>query len=299
VTVIHIADHETEPFTFLMPSVRLTGIWLPDADVTPEQYLRYAELDLEDTTDRGAINALGNAKRALHLIVDTLLQGYGLLARNHKAGFPQKLELIDAAGLFSLSILGTLNLERNVMEHEYRAPARARVEEMVDVGRLLLLATHRMGEQVPYECLAGWQADKALGVIQLDPGAGQLSFFRATGPTQTFPHEGTDVTLLEPVRATDGSLLPGVRIDPDPAWSVTLSHKNKDEWRPLLTPLVRLTDASSGFRSPVTNDGRIEVTMTTTMSRDQQKEIQESMRGKGRPVLDYSRFIFGFDSPSS
>lgn len=172
-TVIHIASHETEPFTFLMPSVRLTGIWLPDADVTPEQYLRYAELDLEDRTDRGAINALGNAKRALHLIVDSLLQAYGLLARNQKAGFPQKLGLIDAAGLFSPSILSTLNLERNVMEHEYRA----RVEEMVDVGRLLLLATRRMGEQVPYECLAGWQADKALGVIQLDPGAGQLSFF--------------------------------------------------------------------------------------------------------------------------
>jgi hypothetical protein len=111
VTVIHIASHETEPFTFLMPSVRLTGIWLPDADVTPEQYLRYAELDLEDRTDRGAINALGNAKRALHLIVDSLLQAYGLLARNQKAGFPQKLGLIDAAGLFSPSILSTLNLE--------------------------------------------------------------------------------------------------------------------------------------------------------------------------------------------
>jgi hypothetical protein len=35
----------------------LTGIWLLDADVTPEQYLQYAARDLEDGTDRGAKTA--------------------------------------------------------------------------------------------------------------------------------------------------------------------------------------------------------------------------------------------------
>lgn len=34
-TAIHIASDGTEPFTYLMPSVELTGIRLLDADLTP------------------------------------------------------------------------------------------------------------------------------------------------------------------------------------------------------------------------------------------------------------------------
>jgi len=299
VTLIHIADDETEPFTYLMPSVELTGLPLLDADITPAQYLQYAIRDLDDKSGRGAINALGNAKRALHLIVDSLLNAYGLLSQNHKVGFPAKLELIDAAGLFSLSILGTLNLERNVMEHEYRVPDQATVQEMVDVGRLLLLATRRMGEHVPYECLAGWQADHSLGVIQLDPGTGVLSFFTVIGPTQVFEHENKAVTLLEPIRAVRGALVPGVAIEPCPAWTVSLGYKNRDDWRPLLRPLVNLTGAGLTLNSAVANDGRMQVSITTSVSRDQQREIQESMRGKGNPILDYSGFVFGFEAPQT
>ena len=297
-TVIHIADDETEPFTFLMPSVELTGLSLLDADVSPEQYLQYAARDLEDGSDRGAINALGNAKRALHLIIDSLLSAYGLLAQNRKAFFPAKLELIDAAGLFSLSILSTLNLERNVMEHGYQVPARQRVREMVDVGRLLLLATRRMGEHVPYECLAGWRADQLLGVVQLDPGTGVLSFFTVTGPTQVFEHDGKEVTLLEPIRTTRGGLLPGVSIDPRPAWTTGLRHRDMARWRPMLRPLVDLTDAGLARSPAVTNDGRVQVSITTTVTEGLQRQIQESMREKGKPVLDYSVFAFGFEHPA-
>jgi hypothetical protein len=99
---------------------------LTDAEVTAEQYLQFAARDLEDEPERGAVNGIGNAKRAVHQAVEALLQGYGLLARNRRASFPQKLALIDAAGLFSLVILNTLNLERNAVEHEYRVQARAR-----------------------------------------------------------------------------------------------------------------------------------------------------------------------------
>jgi hypothetical protein len=90
-TALRISDDENERFTFLMPSVALTGISLPDVEITPQKYLQYATLDLEEGTDRGAINALGSAKRALHLIVDSLLHAYGLLARNPRASFPKKL----------------------------------------------------------------------------------------------------------------------------------------------------------------------------------------------------------------
>ena len=61
-TLTHIADDKTELLTYLMPSVEFTGLPLLDADVTPEQYSQYAIRDLDDTSGRGATNALGNAK---------------------------------------------------------------------------------------------------------------------------------------------------------------------------------------------------------------------------------------------
>src|SRR5579859_7945105 len=148
---IYLPDDESDPFTYLMDSVSLNGCPLTDTDVTAEEYLQFAARDLEDESERGAVNALGNVKRALHQTVDSLLQGYGLLARNARLPFPRKLELIDAAGLFSLSILKTLNDERNLVEHRYRLPAHARVQEALDVVRLWLLATRRLSEYVVYE----------------------------------------------------------------------------------------------------------------------------------------------------
>jgi hypothetical protein len=65
-----------------------------------------------------------------------------------RLSFPRKLELIDAAGLFSLSILITLNEERNLVEHDYRVPAHPRAREALDVVRLWLLATRRLSESM-------------------------------------------------------------------------------------------------------------------------------------------------------
>src|SRR5215469_12330703 len=86
-TQIYLADDESEPFIYLMESVNLNGCPLTNTDVTVEQYMQFAARDLEDASERGAVNALGNIKRALHQTVDTLLQGYGLLARNRRLSF--------------------------------------------------------------------------------------------------------------------------------------------------------------------------------------------------------------------
>ena len=39
----------------------------------------------------------------------------------------------------------------------------------------------------------------------------------------------------------------------------------------------------------------MQVTITTTVPRDQQRKLQDSISGKGTPVLDYSNFAYGFD----
>lgn len=184
--------------------------------------------------------------------------------------------MMGAAGLFSLSILNTLNLERNVMEHEYRIPDPARARGMIDVGRLLLLATQRMGEYVAYECLAGSAAD----------------------PSQVYDHEGTEVRLLNPVRSRNGGLLPGIEIDERPVWTFSLRHQHREKWGSLLAPLVQLSASRSGNESAVVYDDQIQVSMRITLPRHEQRQVRDFMDGRGRPVLDYSTFAFGFDPES-
>jgi hypothetical protein len=61
------------------------------ADVTAEQYLRYAVSALEDGSDRGSIDAFGHAKRALHLTVEFILNAYGLRAEQASAAGPSRV----------------------------------------------------------------------------------------------------------------------------------------------------------------------------------------------------------------
>lgn len=294
---IYLAD-ESEPFTYLMESVSLSGCPLTDTEVTAEQYLQFAAQDLGDSLERGAVNALGNVKRALHQTVDTLLQGYGLLARNRRLPFPLKLELIDAAGLFSLSILKTLNDERNLVEHDYRVPAHARAREALDVVRLWLLATRQLSEFVVYESLAGWRADQTLGVVQLNPALGLLEFFKVSGPSRVDELETKPYRFLLPIRTADGELAEGVEIDPTPQWSAALSYKNRADWQPLLRPIVALNGYRYGVDAPVVRQGGVQISMRVTLALAEQERILAQIRTTktGSPTLSYRSFNFGFTS---
>jgi hypothetical protein len=53
--------------------------------MSPSAYLEFAIEDLAADTARGLINAFGNAKRAFHLAIDSLLNQYGLFTRFRKA----------------------------------------------------------------------------------------------------------------------------------------------------------------------------------------------------------------------
>jgi hypothetical protein len=172
------------------------------------------------------------------------------------------------------------------------------VQEVIDVARLWLLATGRITEYMAYESLAGWRADQALGVVQLDPAQGLISFFKVTGPTRTFEHGGKQHSMLEPIRMIGGRLAQGVHIDPNPLWSVALSYQTRDRWRPILRAVVALNEARYGVQGAVVRPGSVEVSMRTTLAIGDQGRIREFMTGdedrKGSAVLNYADFTFGF-----
>lgn len=132
-----------------------TTSWLGYSDgINQNDYLQFAEDDLNDgQSDRHLINAVSNAKRALHMEVETLSNAYGVNAAVKKFGsFPQRLAFLSKAGFFAKPrLLAKLNKLRNIVEHEYHIPKLEDTENFVDIVDLFVNAMQKHRQRYPYE----------------------------------------------------------------------------------------------------------------------------------------------------
>ncbi|OMF34824.1 MULTISPECIES: hypothetical protein [Paenibacillus] len=114
-------------------------------EVTPSEYLSFAEKDLELNDVRGHINALSNTKRALDCQIDSILFTFGLygLAKRKNLNIPRKFNLIKELGIIAPRILSKINSVRNLVEHEYVRPSQEQVEDFYDIIQLFLLSTEK------------------------------------------------------------------------------------------------------------------------------------------------------------
>lgn len=101
-------------------------------------YLYFAKADLLSKDLRGAINALENAKRAIHLLVDSFLELLGLKTIYGEDNFPTKLEIIQKLEAFPTRLLKTLNKRRNLIEHEYDQLELDEAEGFVETAELFV-----------------------------------------------------------------------------------------------------------------------------------------------------------------
>jgi hypothetical protein len=121
---------------------------------SPRVYLNFARSDFsESATSRGRVNALANAKRALHFQVDLITNALGInkLHNAKHLSFPQKIAFCRDCGVTSPSILQKLNRVRNKAEHEYSIPTKTQVCDYIDIIELFLAATDRILYQFPEE----------------------------------------------------------------------------------------------------------------------------------------------------
>ena len=119
-------------------------------DPSAEDYLSFARQDLLDgATPRHLINALSNAKRALHMRMEDICLGFGAVSLNKLKNFHALSEYIKKCGLPSLSVLEKLNKERNNTEHDFTIPKQEMVEIYIDVAHLFLSATDRWSGRHP------------------------------------------------------------------------------------------------------------------------------------------------------
>lgn len=104
-------------------------------DIQASEFMKYAEMDLEQGTAQGLVNALSNAKRAVDCQVDSILGCFGLLSRRN---FPEKIKILNHLGIVTPRIVNKVVKARNYLEHEFIKPEREQVEDAVDVANLFV-----------------------------------------------------------------------------------------------------------------------------------------------------------------
>lgn len=127
-----------------------TGIVPLNIDIVsnPSTYLKFAVEDLNEILgERSLINALSNAKRALHFQLEILSKALGY--NRQSISFPNLLEFCSKCGVVSPKILIKLNKKRNMMEHEYYVPTKEEAEDFTDIVELFLSATNYIIRHFP------------------------------------------------------------------------------------------------------------------------------------------------------
>jgi uncharacterized protein YutE (UPF0331/DUF86 family) len=108
-------------------------------DISPDEFIGFAKMDVVQGDKHGLVNAMSNAKRAIECQVDVTLDSLvGLKLERHN--LPHKLQLLQEMGVVAPGILKRVNSLRNLLEHEYELPEKAKVEDAVDIAELFVAA---------------------------------------------------------------------------------------------------------------------------------------------------------------
>jgi len=114
-------------------------------ELSPDEFLEYAEQDSISKDIRGSINALTNTKRAIECQCDIIHFSLGIPYK--KLDFPTKLENIQKMGILAKarssksSIFTRINKIRVNLEHYYKKPDSDRVVDAIEIAQLFLAVT--------------------------------------------------------------------------------------------------------------------------------------------------------------
>lgn len=121
----------------------------PEYDILPSDYLDFAYADLQEEGLRGHINALSNAKKAMHLQTEILANEFGYTKLKRKSNFPSMLEFLSSCGAITAPVLKEINSVRNKVEHDYILPEKDQISLFVDIVKLYLGATEHLLRRFP------------------------------------------------------------------------------------------------------------------------------------------------------
>lgn len=112
-------------------------------EISPSEFIKFADCDLTAQYNHHLINCLSNTKRAIDSQLDSLLIGFGISERSKNWHFPDKVNFLNSIGVISPGILKKINRKRNFLEHEYIYPSKEEVEDALDVAKLFVAYTNK------------------------------------------------------------------------------------------------------------------------------------------------------------
>jgi len=122
-------------------------------DIMPNDFLKYAEVNLSLINDKNLIDALSNIKRALDCQMELIIfeHGYEKKLKKENWNFPKKIKFLKEHHIIAPRILEKINKIRNLLEHEFKKPILDNVEDAFDVVTLFVGYSERL-RRVP-DCI--------------------------------------------------------------------------------------------------------------------------------------------------
>lgn len=117
-------------------------------EISAETYLQYSREDFRDIdnhSQRHVINAISNAKKALHIRMEELARGFGYQDKSIR--FPQMYDYLKKCGFSTPRSLEKINTLRNKVEHEYTSPNPEYVEIYLDIVELFIDSSRKWMER--------------------------------------------------------------------------------------------------------------------------------------------------------
>lgn len=118
-------------------------------EIAPNDFLDFAEKDLDSNLPHRYVNCLANLKRALDCQIANIFSALGM--SDKKMGLEKKMEIIQKLGLVTPRILNKVGKVRNLMEHEFANPDEETVIDMLDVVSLFIAYTDTIMNNYPDE----------------------------------------------------------------------------------------------------------------------------------------------------
>ncbi|MEF2485347.1 hypothetical protein V4D09_18905 [Vibrio mimicus] len=122
---------------------------IPNYEILPSEYLNFSYADFKGGDTRSYINALSNAKKAMHLQTEILAEQLGYRKISKKPNFPSMLDFLTSCGVITALVLNKVNSVRNKSEHDYLIPDKDQVSVFIDAVKLYLGATDNLVHRFP------------------------------------------------------------------------------------------------------------------------------------------------------
>jgi hypothetical protein len=199
-------------------------------------YLYFAKADLLSKDLRGSINALSNAKRAIHLLIDSFLELFGLKKIYGEDNFPTKLEIIERIEAFPTRLLKHLNKKRNLIEHDYDQIGLDESQEFVEIAEIFLKLCYPYLKYSMIGTRVGEiNSDKDIEWL-LDPNTSEINISECQGASKIETEHG-------PIYYNFKSKPKKIKLN-----VIKMNKRNVEEWIPILNTFLSCTQKRISHR---------------------------------------------------